>query len=124
VLHLTREPQARTRETHDRSRPTFRDASCNILDSGPTLGGSVSYIYATPPGTQYPGEIRVEGTTVGAVRVYISYGMPIHLRSSKKSGDFSSFALGGRVIMHYDEDGVFLESDPPVWPVTDIEIEK
>ena len=102
----------------------FGTLACNILDPGPTLGGSVSYIYATPPGTRYPGEIRVEGTTVGTVRVHISYGMPIHLRASKKSGDFSSFALGDRVIMHYDEDGEILTSDPPVWPVTDIEIEK
>jgi len=107
----------------------FGTLSCGILDSGPTLAGSVSYIFATP-GASYAGEIGVDGTQVGRVRVYISYGMPIHIRSSKKARltldhpDLSAFSPGDRVIMHYDEHGFVLDSDPPVWPVTDIEIEK
>lgn len=98
--------------------------SCSAQDSGPTLTGSVSYIYATPAGAFYPGEIGVAGTEVGAIRVYISYGMPIQIRSSTKKGDISSFTLGDGVFMHYNEGGAVLTSDPPVWPVTDIEIEK
>lgn len=72
----------------------------------------------------HPGEIGVDSTEVGPIRVYIYYGMPIHIRSSNAAGDLSSFAVGDRVIMHVDENGGVLKSDPPVWSVTDIEIEK
>jgi hypothetical protein len=98
--------------------------SCSSQDPAPTLTGSVSYIYATSPAAGYPGEIGVDSTEVGPIRVYIYYGMPIHIRSSNTAGDLSSFAVGDRVIMHYDKNSAILKSGTPVWPVTDIEIDK
>ena len=98
-------------------------AACSLFDTDPLITGSVYYVYATP-GALYPGEIGVERTAVGRVRVYIENWMPIRIRSSGKGGNFSSFAVGDSVIMQYDEGGAVLHSDPPVWPVTSIEIVK
>jgi len=98
--------------------------SCSSQDPVPTLTGSVYYIDIFPPGTWYPGEIRVDSTEVGPIRLYIRYNTPIRTRSSNMAGDINSFALGDKVIMHYNENGGILKSDPPVWPVTDIVIDK
>ena len=91
------------------------------------LTGSVSGIYATPPSAAHPGEIRVAGTAVGEVRVYITIGMPITIRTASGAveiGDFTSFALGDAVVLWYQADGPILESLPPVYPVRRIRIER
>ena len=100
--------------------------SCKLLAPNPTLTGVVSYVYVLPPGynSSYPGHIQVDSTAVGPISVHISYRMSIRIRSSNTNGDITSFALGDRVIMHYDDDQPILLSYPPFYPVTSIEIEK
>ena len=106
-------------------------AACGLFDPRPIpiLTGSVSYIYAIPGAYAtlrywYPGEIGVERTAVGRVRVYIETTTPIWVGFPGNRGTFSSFAVGDSVIMWYDPGGAVLTSDPPVWPVTSIEIVK
>jgi len=98
--------------------------SCHATDPSSDLTGKVSNIYVNPPDVWYPGEIRVDGTQVGTIRVFIFYDMPIHIRSSGKTGNISSFAVGDRLIMQTCDSCAILKSAPPVWPVTEIEIDK
>ena len=88
------------------------------------LRGSVSRI--SPPGSDHG--IEVTGTTVGTpIYTYIdNVAVTVRMPDGRtlERGGFTSFAVGDALLLWYDRHGAVLHSDPPIYPVTRIEILK
>jgi hypothetical protein len=89
-------------------------------------GGRVTAVIANPPGTWYPGEIRIQSAQLGEFRAYVFYESTISVRSPSgaRRGDFASFVAGDSVLVSYDPTAPVLTSLPPVIGISRFEIRR